>query len=301
MKHHIVSKSPIPDSKIFVIKELHAPHFDPIFHFHQEHQLFLVLKGEGVRFVGDNIKAFKKGDLVLIGPNLPHVWRNDNAYFDKQNKLSTVGIVIYFHDHFLGEAIHKKEELENIHHLLQKCVRGLEITGDTNRLVSKMIIKMLELKSIEGLVQLLKILEVIAKSPECHFITHNHDVSLNTQYTHAETDRMNKVYEHVMKNFKEKISLEEVATIANMTPSSFSRYFKSRVNKSFSDFLKDIRIDYACKLLNEEKMNIDQIGYECGFPTLSNFHKQFKRVTGKQPLRYRSEYLKVKIDTYGDF
>ena len=301
MKHHSVSKSPIPDSKIFVIKELHAPHFDPTFHFHQEHQLFLVLKGEGVRFVGDNIKAFKKGDLVLIGPNLPHVWRNDNAYFGKNKKLSTVGIVIYFQDQFLGETIHQKEELENIHHLLQKCVRGLEITGDTNRRVSKMMIKMLELKGFEGLVQLLSILDVIAKSPECHFITHFHDVSLNTQYTHAETDRMNKVYEHVMKNFRGKIRLENVAAIANLTPTSFSRYFKSRVNKSFSDFLKEIRIDYACKLLNEEKMNIDQVGYECGFHTLSNFNKQFKRVTSKQPLYYRNECLKVKIDTYGDF
>jgi len=301
MKHHIVSKSPIPDSKIFVIKELHAPHFDPVFHFHQEYQLFLVIKGEGVRFVGDNIKTFKKGDLVLIGPNLPHVWRNDNAYFDKNNNLGTIGIVIYFQDHFLRAAIHQKEELENIHHVLQKCVRGLEITGDSNRVVSKMMIKMLELKGFDGLVQLLKILDVIAKSTECHFINHNHDVSINTQYTHAETDRMNRVYEYVMKNFKGKISLESVAIIANMTPTSFSRYFKSRVNKSFSNFLKEIRIDFACKLLNGEKMNIEQVGYECGFHTLSNFNKQFKRVTGKQPIRYRSEYLKVKIDTYGDF
>ena len=295
---NFVSKSPIPDSKVFVVKELNDPHFDPTFHFHPEHQLFLVLKGEGMRFIGDVIKPFKEGDLVFTGPNLPHVWRNDNAYFDKKNELTTSGIVIYFHDHFLGETIHHKEELENIHHLLQRSVRGFEIKGETNLIVSKMMKELLHLTGVESIIQVLKILNVIANSQECHFITHNHYVASHTE---AETDRMNKVYEHVIKNFQQKITLEEVANIANMTLTSFSRYFKSRVNKSFSDFLKEIRIDYACKLLNEENMSIEQVAYASGFYTLSNFNKQFKNVTGKQPFSYRSEYMKVKIDTYGDF
>lgn len=295
---HSVPKSAIPESKVFVVKKLHSPYFDPTFHFHPEHQLFLVLKGEGMRFVGDVIKPFKEGDMVFTGPNVPHVWRNDNSYFDKKNQLTTEGIVIYFHDHFLGETLNHKEELENIHHLLQKSSRGLEITGETNLIVGKMMTELLELRGVDSIVQVLKILDVIAKSDECHFITHNHYA---TSQTEAETNRMNKVYEHVIKNFQQKITLKEVADIANMTLTSFSRYFKSRVNKSFSDFLREIRIDYACKLLNEEKMSIGQVGYECGFDTLSNFNKQFKAVTGKQPLTYRNEYLKVKIEAYGDF
>ena len=293
-----VPKSPIPDSKVFVIKELHEPHFDPTFHFHPEHQLFLVLKGEGMRFVGDVIKPFKEGDLVFTGPNVPHVWRNDNAYFEKKNQLESAGIVIYFHDHFLGQTLHHKEELENIHHLLQKSVRGLEITGTTNLAVSKMMKELLLLSGVDSIIQVLKILDLIAKSPECHFITHTHYVASHTE---AETDRMNKVYEHVIKNFQRKIALKEVADIANMTLTSFSRYFKSRVNKSFSDFIKEIRIDYASKLLNEGELSIEQVCYESGFFTLSNFNKQFKDVTGKQPLMYRSEYMRVKIDAYGDF
>lgn len=292
-----IPKPAIPDTKVFVVKELEAPHFDPTFHFHPEYQLFLVLEGKGTRIVGYNVKPFQKGDMVLTGPDLPHVWRNDNCYFDKKNNLQTKGIVIYFHDHFLGESI-QKEELENIRHLLQKSARGLEISGNTNRKVSKMMVELLELKGIESIIQLMKILDIIANSPECHFISHKDYASVNTE---AETTRMNKVYEYVMKNFRQKISLDEVAAIANMMPTSFSRYFKSRANKSFSDFLKEIRIDYARKLLNEEKMNINMIGYECGFQTLSNFNKQFKKVTGKQPLHYRNECLKVKIDAYGNF
>ena len=295
---NIIPKPAIPDTKVFVIKKLEASYFDPTFHFHPEYQLFLVLQGKGTRFIGDNIKPFEKGDLVFTGPNLPHVWRSENCYFDKKNNLKTKGIVIYFHDHFLGEPIHQEEELENIRHLLQKSVRGLEINGDTNRKVSKMMIELLNLKGIKSIIQLLKILDIMANSPECHFITHKHYVPISTE---AETNRMNKVYEYVMKNFSQKISLEKVAAIANMTPTSFSRYFKSRVNKSFSGFLKEIRIDYARKLLTEEKMSINQIGYECGFLNISNFNKQFKKVTGEQPFNYRSEYLKVQIDIDGNF
>ena len=293
----IISKSAIPEFRAFVIKKIDAPHFDPTFHLHPEFQLSYVIKGEGTRFVGDNIKSFRDGDLVLTGPNLPHVWRSDNKYFEKNSQLTTTVIVIYFHDHFLGETLHEKEEMESINRLFQRSERGLEITGATKTLVSKMIRQLLSLKGMDSIIQLLKILDVLAKSNECHFITHHH---IGTSNTEAETNRMNKVYGYVMKNFKHKISLDEVAGIVNMTRTSFSRYFKSRVNKSFSNFLKEIRIEYACKLLQEEKMNIDSIGYECGFQTLSNFNKQFKNVMEKQPHNYRKEYLQVSNDVYRD-
>jgi AraC-like DNA-binding protein len=295
---HVIQKSPIPETKAFLTTKLFSAHFDPTLHFHSEYQLFLVLNGRGTRFIGDNIKPFKEGDIVFTGPDLPHLWRNESIYPNKKNKPVASGIVIYFRKDFLGESIHQKEELETIHHLFQRSLRGLEVIGKTNKMIRKMMFELLEMKGIQGIIQLLKILDTLAKSPDCHPIAHTgfKPVSKTT-----ETDRMNRVYEYVMQNFRQKVSLEEAAAIANMTPTSFSRYFRSRVNKSFSDFLKEIRIDYACKLLNEEKININRIGYEAGFPTLSNFNKQFKRMTGKTPLHYKNDYLKVKIDTYGDF
>ncbi|WP_411273975.1 AraC family transcriptional regulator [Daejeonella sp.] len=292
---HVISKSAIPENKAFIIKKIDASYFDPTFHIHPEFQLSFVTKGEGTRFVGDNIKSFKAGDLVLTGPNLPHVWRNDNKYFEKNSQLSTTVIVIYFHDHFLGETLHQKEEMDSIKRLFQKSERGLEITGTTKTKVCQMMRALLGLRGMDSIIHLLKILDVLAKSNECNVITHNHLASSNTE---AETNRMDKVYGYVMKNFRQKIKLEEVAALVNMTRTSFSRYFKSRVNKSFSDFLKEIRIEYACKLLQEEKMNIDSIGYECGFQTLSNFNKQFKNVMKKQPHSYRNEYLQVSSDSY---
>lgn len=292
----VIQKSAIPDSKAFVIHKLSSPYFDPVLHYHPEYQLFLVVEGTGTRFIGDNIKPFKENDIVFTGPNLPHLWRSDNKYFDKKNKLNTSGIVIYFREDFLGGSIHQKEELEIISHLFKRSLRGLEITGKTNRIVNKMMVQLLNLHGLPSIIHLLRILDVIATSQECLPITHAGYIAVNKE---AETDRMNKVYEFVMKNFRKRVSLEKVADLVNMTPTSFSRYFKSRVNKSFSDFLKEVRIDYACKLLNEEKININRVGYECGFPTISNFNKQFKTIVGKTPLHYKNEYLK--INTFNDF
>ena len=297
-KTRVIPKALIPENKSFVIRKQIESYFDPTFHLHPEFQISYVMEGEGNRFVGDSIKPFKANDLVLIGPNLPHVWRNHNAYFEKDSTLSTTVIVIYFHDHFLGETIENKEEFESIRHLFQRSQCGIEITGKTRLAVSELMVELLELNGADSIIQLLKILNTIALSQECHPITDTHSKSYNTE---AETDRMNKVYEFIMKNFHRKINLEDVASIASMTSTSFSRYFKSRVNQSFSDFLKEIRIEYACKLLKEDKMNIDRISYECGFQSVTNFNKQFKKVTNKQPHQYRNEYQKVAIDAYHQY
>lgn len=294
----IIKKSPIPESKSFIVKQLYSHYFDPNIHCHSEYQLFFVLEGRGTRFIGDNIKPFQEGDIVFTGPNIPHLWRSDLSYFDKSKGLKTLGIVLYLREDFLSESIYGKEEFESLDYLFKKSVRGLEITGKTNTAVGKMMVELLKLKGLKSVIQILNILNSIAESDECHPITKASFEILNKE---TETDRMNKVYEYVIKNFKQKVDIETAAALINMTPTSFSRFFKSRVNKSFSDFLKETRIYYACKLLNNEKITINQIGYESGFPTLSNFNKQFKIVKGKTPLNYRKEYQKVRVENYSDF
>jgi AraC-like DNA-binding protein len=287
----IVQKSAIPHSKLLVVKRLEELNFDPSLHLHPEYQLFLVLKGWGTRFIGDNIKPFNPGDLVFTGPNLPHLWRNDP---DTKKSSKTLGIVIYFPQNFLSEIIDSKEEMENIRLLFEKAGRGLEIYGKTNKMVSKMMQELLYAKGVSRLIILLQILNTIADSTDSHPITHVNYIPINNK---TESDRMNKIYRYIMKNFRNKISLEVIADLINMTPSSFSRYFKSRVNKSFSDFLKELRIDYARKLLNEDKISINSVSYDSGYTTLSNFNKQFKEVTGKTPLQYRNEYLKIRTES----
>lgn len=286
----IVRKSSIPDSHAFIIKHLKAPYFDPIWHFHKEYQLFVVLKGSGTRFIGDSIKHFTEGDMVFTGPDLPHLWRSDDIYFEKNAGLETLGIVIYFNETFIGEKLLLKEEMNPIHQLLNNAKKGLEITGDTNQKVKKMMMDLLKLQSVDSIIKLLEILNILSKSQETNYISNSGFIN---NYKESDKNRMNVVHEHVMKNFKREIRLEEVASMANMTPTSFSRYFTARANKSFSKFLSEIRTGHACKLLLEDKMNISQICYECGFRTISNFNKQFKEITHTTPMKYKKDYLKV--------
>ncbi len=281
-------KSRIPDGKAFVIRELIAPCFDVNWHFHSEYQLFTVLKGRGTRFIGDHMQSFKEGDMVFTGPNLPHLWRSDNSYFDSKNGLETHGIVIYFPDDFLGNSVFAMEEFAEIALVLQKSDRGIEINGKTNQAIRLMMQELLYMKGGESIIQLLQILNKMVDSADCLPITQAGYINMNKE---SETDRMGQVYEFVMKNFKDKITLEQAAEIANLSVSAFSRYFKTRVNKSFSDFLSEVRISHACKLLHEEEMNVSEISFECGFFTLSNFNKQFKERTGKTPLAYKKDYL----------
>ncbi len=285
-----IKKSPIPTSHAFVVKTLHDQHFDPNWHFHPEYQLFFVLKGAGTRFVGDHIQPFREGNLVFTGPNLPHLWRNDDIYFQGHSHLETEGIVIYFHDNFLSDFFLDKEEMTSIKQLFIQAKRGLDIYGATNRKISKMMKELTRLHAFEGVIQLLQILHLLSVSKEFHLIA---SPGYNNSFKESETERISEVHAYVMKNFRNKISLEAVASIANMTPTSFSRFFKSRANKTFFSFLSEIRIGYACKQLIDENKNVAEACYDSGFATISNFNKQFKEITGKSPLEYKKEYRMI--------
>lgn len=280
-------KSRIPDNKSFVIRELRATSFDVNWHFHSEYQLFTVLKGRGTRFIGDHMQPFKEGDMVLTGPNLPHLWRNDNEYLDAKNGLETHGIVIYFPHQFLKNSVFEVEEFEEIAEVLKISERGICITGRTKDQIRVMMQELLYLKGINSIIHLLQILNQMVNSEDCKPITQVGYINLNKQ---SEADRMGLVYEFVMKNYKDKITLEQVSEIANLSVSAFSRYFKTRVNKSFSEFLSEVRISHACKLLHDSDLNISQLSFECGFNTLSNFNKQFKEKMGITPLAYKKDY-----------
>lgn len=285
-----LQKSPIPHSHAFVVKELKDPHFDPNWHFHPEYQLFVAMKGTGTRFIGDHVKSFREGDMVFTGPNLPHLWRSDNQYFEGREGLWTHGIVIYFHENFLGDDFLQKEEMIKIKQLFTKAKRGMEIVGKTAANIQKMMIEILDLEGFRSIIHLLKILDILASTSDIQLLS---SAGYTNTLKEADTERMNKVHAYVMKNFKRKINLDEVASLASMTPTSFSRYFKTHANKTFSDFISEIRIGYACKLLIEDNMNVSQACYESGFQTLSNFNKQFKTITQRSPLQYKREYTQA--------
>ncbi|WP_276484169.1 AraC family transcriptional regulator [Paraflavitalea pollutisoli] len=283
-------KSEIPLSQIFIIRHLREKHFDPVWHAHSEYQLFVVLEGTGTRFIGDSIKSFKPGELVFTGPHLPHLWRSDESYFAKKSVLMTEGVVIYFNEQLLGDQIMDKEEMANLKKLFVRAVRGLEFYGAPREQIITLMQDLLTAQGIKSVICLLQILEVMAGTKSYQYIS---SVPYEESYNQHETDRLNLVYEYVLKHFRRKISLEEMAALLHMTPTSFSRFFTARNNKPFTRFVSEIRIKHACKLLTETNDSVAQIGYECGFNTLSNFNKQFKEFMLKKPVEYKNEFLSL--------
>lgn len=271
-----------------MIRHLKENHFDANWHFHPEYQIFTVLKGTGTRFVGDHVSPFKPGEVIITGPNLPHLWRSDHEYFDNK-EMDAEGIVIYFQENFLGDDFLQKSEMHRIRQLLAKAGRGMEIVGHTRTRVVEMMSELTELKEFDAVLGLLQLLHVLSQSQEFSLLSSS---GYSNTLRESDTDRMNRVHEFVMKKFREKISLTEAASHANMSPTSFSRYFKNHANKTFSHFLAEIRIGYSCKLLQETEASVSEVCYASGFNTLSNFNRQFKSVTHYTPLEYKKIYFK---------
>ncbi|CAL1519486.1 AraC family transcriptional regulator [Chitinophaga sp. MM2321] len=286
----VVQKSTIPASRIFVAHDLREKHFDPTWHAHEEYQIFLVLKGTGTRFIGNTVTSFSPGDFTLLGPHVPHLWRSDDLYFDKQNNEYTHGLVIYFKEDFLGELL-EKDEMTHIKTLFVKAQRGIEYYGKIRDLGSRQINNILAAHGMESVILLLSLLDSFAHSKDFRLL-HNADY-VNT-LKETETHRINLVYNYVLQHFKEPIALEQVAALLHMTPTSFSRYFRIKTSKSFTGFLSELRIRHACKLLSEEDgKSIHEICYECGFNTLSNFNRQFKTFMKMPPKEYRQAFLSL--------
>ncbi len=270
------------------VQTLNEPHFDSNWHFHPHFQLFTVIEGTGTRFIGDDIRHFEAGDTVFLGPNMPHLWRSDRAYFERDSTLQTQGIVVYFTEDFLGKDFFEKPEMYVLKQLLMKSRQGLDIQNDMRRILVEGLTELVTLNGFDGVLKLLSMLHELSQSNDYQYIT-----SLNYENTHkiSETERMRLVHEYVMKHYKEKISLSEVAALANMAEAAFCRYFKTRTNKTFSDFVSEIRIGHACKLLMDSKTSIAQVCYESGYNTVSNFNCQFKAIKGKSPKQYQKMYV----------
>jgi len=282
-----LQKSPIPENNAFVVKALKEVVFDPNWHFHSEYQIFIVLRGSGTMFIGDYIAPFKPGEITMTGPNLPHLWRSDVRLETKEN-VQCEGIVVYFHDDFLGEKLLQKDEAIKLQLLFKNSSRGIRVRGYTANEIGSMLQNLVHLEGLDSLVALLNILRKFSHCPEIELLA---SPGYTNTLKEGDTERINQVHTYVMKHFKQKIAISDLANMINMTPTSFSRYFRNHANKTFSEFLSEIRIGYACKLLIEEKVDVSRACYESGFQTISNFNKQFKNITRRTPSAYKREYL----------
>ncbi|MFT4568960.1 MAG: AraC-like DNA-binding protein [Saprospiraceae bacterium] len=275
----------------FIFKDLSGPYFNPNWHFHPEYQISYILEGRGTRFVGDHVETFEEGDLVFVGPNLPHLWRSEERYFDSTNNLKTRALVIYFDHELFSLALLDKVEFHNVRKLVDHSNQGIEFSGRTRSVASELLYEIGLKEGFERIIALYEIINELANSTEFNLLS---SPGYQNSFKGNDAENMRLVYNYVMKNFTKVISSKEIAEQLNMTTTSFCRYFKPRANKNFTRFVNEIRIGHARKLLIEDNLNIAQIGYHCGFNTLSNFNRQFKMIANMSPNEYKRLFIKIR-------
>ncbi|QEC53063.1 AraC family transcriptional regulator [Anseongella ginsenosidimutans] len=268
----------------FKIKEITAPYFTNSHHFHNDYELVLVLESTGKRVIGDRVENFKGGDMVFVGPNLPHAWFNDNEYYKQKEGLLARSIVTYFKKEWLENCVLALPGAEKLKKLLVNAVRGIKLEGKARERIASILINTGQSNGLKKSIDIFTVLYELSEAREYEMLT---GISYVNSYNENEARRINEVYEYVLKNFTTQIKLEEVAAIANMSPNAFCRYFKTHTQKNFSYFINEVRIGHACKLLLKKDLSVSRVCFESGFQSMTNFNKFFKRFTGKSPNEYR--------------
>jgi len=274
----------------FVLQKDVYAHYPTPWHHHPEYELVLVLKSTGDKIIGDHMSSFCDGDLAFLGPNLPHVYRNSKDYYEENSGLTAEAIVIHFNLNFIGADFFQIPEMATIATFLHESIRGFSIIGSTRQLVIQKMNDMFEMAGSLRIIELLSILNILAETKDKQILA---SPGFIENFKTTGSEQITKVCDFIMKNFASDLTLNQVSEIANMSPNVFCKFFKQRTRKTFVNFLNEVRIGYACKLLSGEQHNISEICYLSGFHNLSNFNRQFIRIVRKTPLQYKKDLLRT--------
>jgi len=279
----------VPESlqSSFLIRDMIVPYFYNPYHFHPELELTYISRGTGTRYMGDNIESFSEGDLVLVGSNLPHLWKNDKVYYKGDPYLKVRAIVIQFREDMFGEKLWELAEMKKIKDMILKSRQGLKIQNKSKTRIATLMQEMLDQSETERLISLLFLLNIIAENKDIATLSSK---IFSVNFMPMGLERLNAVFAYIFENFSEEITLKEISGIANMSPTAFCRYFKEHTNKTFSSFVIEARIQHSCKLIINETISLSEIAFKSGFNSLSYFTKQFKGIMGKTPSEYKKKF-----------
>ncbi|OQP66306.1 hypothetical protein A3860_12445 [Niastella vici] len=273
------------DAAVFAVKVIELPYFSTEFHFHQECQLVYVVESEGKRIVGDSIESFQSDELILLGSDIPHVWHNDKHYFElDRSQVHARSIALFFNPDKLVDVLACFHPGNKLGVVLARAKRGMKFYGAARNLIKGLLFEMIEKTGMPQLTVFFRLLEVLCETKEYELLAG--DGYINT-YKEKDNDRIDKVFKYVFTNFNKDIQLEAVSALVCMNKQAFCRFFKSRTQKTFIEFVNSIRIGHACKLITEGETQIANLAYDCGFNSLSNFNRLFKEIKGVTPSEYR--------------
>ena len=286
MKATLEKINPNTDSTFSIKKYSHKHSVNsPVWHFHPEFEIvYLPPKSKGKRHIGDHISYFDDGDLIFLGPDLPHFG------FSERKEAEHFEIVVQMKEDFLGPKFMEKPQMQAIKKLFEKARLGLSFHGTIKVEIGERLSNMLKMTPFEKTIELLCILQKMAQSEEYQILN---ATSFGLEVNSQDHDRIETIYNYVQDNFKEPISLEQIAGQINMTVPAFCRFFKKLTGLTFTKFVNEFRVAFAKKILAEESVSIADVCFECGFNNFSHFNKTFKEY-------HRRESFKLSEKVFGN-
>jgi len=255
-----------------------------LWHFHPEYELVLNIKCNGTRIVGNSVELFDQYDMVLIGGNIPHCWN----YYKQNNTLPEHhGIIVNFKLESVGVALLSQHEMHCFKELLGEAERGIVFSVDDSRETEKYLVNMVNDKGIDKMIDFFNIIKILCSSKRKEYLcSENYKLAFDERGN----KKMSDVYTYIRENYFKSIPLEKAAKIAKMSPFAFSRYFKKNCGAGFIEYLNRVRTNKACYLLRETEYQVHDIAMECGFTSISNFNKQFRKTEGISPRDFRAQF-----------
>lgn len=283
-KRIVCEITPLSKDDFFIVLNHYNAKFDFPVHYHPEFELNMVLNSQGKRIIGDSIMDYDEQDLVLIGPNTPHAWTGS------YDPGSAHVVTIQFHGDFLGENVLARKLMLPIREMLDKSSRGILFSMDTTNNMKDRIMKLSENQDFDSLLDFLSILYDLSISRNQKTLaTPTYVGYFNT----SKSSRIEKVNDFIQRNIHQNLKIKEVADLVNMSETAFSHFFKKHTQRSFSDYITDLRVGHAARQLIETEKNISEIVYDCGFNNISNFNRIFKKKVGLTPSDFRSQQLLI--------
>lgn len=274
----VLEITPLVEDDFFIVLNHYNAKFDFPVHYHPEYEMNLVLNSNGKRIIGDSIKTYNSPDLVLIGPNTPHAWTGCET--------GVQVITIQFQSDFLGEKFLSRKLSLPVREMLERSKMGILFSPETTVALTERILRLSEMRGFDSLLELLSILYDLSISRNQMTLS---TLSYVGQFDTSKSRRIKMVNEYLYKNLQNPIRINEVADLISMSPSAFSHFFKKRTQRSFTDYLTDLRIGHAARLLIESEKNISEICFESGFNNISNFNRSFKGQKGCTPSEFRGQ------------
>ena len=259
--------------------------FPAAWHFHPQYELTFIVSSMGMRYVGDSVQHFSPGDFVLIGSNLPHSWKTVG-----EQKTNVKCIIAQWNEDLLGEKWLTKPDFQSIDLLLKRSSRGIKFSKIIAKEFYSRMLELVTMPPFEKLISTLSILHSLSLKNNYTLLA---SPGINNLLTTEDSNRISLVHSYIREHVRSNITLSDVAPIIGLTKESFCRYFKKKHKKNFTTFLNEYKVALASKLLVETDFSVSNIGYECGYNSISFFHRQFSRVMKMTPKQYRDSYTSI--------